>query len=331
MAVIFPWPGCNSVLLLTCLFCLGSCTTLNQNRQAQYIIPANLPVAAELASTPFFPQTANQCGPASLATILRSHNIDVTPESLTASLYIPERKGSLQVEMTAATRQYGMLPYPVNPNFSDLLTEIAAGHPVLVLQNLRFEWWPKWHYAVVIGYDIENSELVLRSGTTRRWLTTFDTFINTWNRADNWALVIVPAGQIPATATASSYLKTAHALEETGLYGYALEAYRAATTKWPDNPDTWITLGNMAYKNGDHNEAVSALIQASEVAPETAIVWNNLAYALHAYGCTAQALASIRCARELSPDDKNIRDSEYEIRNMMQQPRVADCPQLRCN
>jgi tetratricopeptide (TPR) repeat protein len=331
MAIKFPWPGSSSVLLLTCLFCLGSCSTLKHNRQAQYIIPANLPLAAELSSTPFFPQTANHCGPASLATILGSYNIDVTPESLTASLYIPQRKGSLQVEMTAATRQYGMLAYPLNPSFADLLTEIAAGHPVLVLQNLRFEWWPKWHYAVVIGYDIENSEMILRSGTTRRWLTTFDTFINTWKRADNWALVIVPAGQMPATATASSYLKTVHALEETGFDDYALEAYRAATTQWPHNPDSWITLGNMAYKHGDPGEAVSALLQASALDPENTVAWNNLAYALHACGCTAQALESLRCARELSPDDPNIRDSEYEITNMTQQPRTTDCPQIRCN
>ena len=143
--------------------------------------------------------------------------------------------------------------------------------------------------------------------------------------------MIVPAGQMPATATASSYLKTAHALEETGFNDYALAAYRAATKQWPDNPDTLITLGNMAYNNGDPGEAVSALMQATGLDPANAVAWNNLAYALHASGCTAQAFESLRCARELSPDDPNIRDSEDEITNMIQQPRTTDCPQISCN
>ena len=35
-----------------------------------------------------------------------------------------------------------------------VLPEIAAGNPVLVLQNAGWSWLPVWHYAVVIGYDL---------------------------------------------------------------------------------------------------------------------------------------------------------------------------------
>jgi tetratricopeptide (TPR) repeat protein len=262
--------------------------------------------------------------------VLQSQGVEVTPEMLTSALYIPERKGSFQVEMSAASRSYGMLPYPLQANFQDLLTEIAAGNPVLVLQNLRFSWWPQWHYAVVVGYDTENSELILRSGTTRRWHTSFATFNKTWERADNWALVIVPAGKIPETASAARYLETAYALEATGMNLYALDAYRAATTRWHDNASTWLALGNMAYKAGKAGDAVAALINAAELAPENSITWNNLAYALQAYGCPQQAIASLHCAYRLSPDDPNIRDSENEIKNMATPVRIADCPHISC-
>jgi tetratricopeptide (TPR) repeat protein len=233
--------------------------------------------------------------------------------------------------MSAASRKYGMLPYPLKPNLSDVLTEIAAGNPVLVLQNLGFNWWPQWHYAVVIGYDINNYRLLLRSGTTKRWQTPFATFTRTWNRADNWALVIVPAGEIPATATASVYLKAAHGFEQTGLNTYAVDAYRAATAKWRDDATTWLTLGNIAYKTGDAAGAVSAFLQASALEPETVITWNNLAYALHAYGCPQQAQKSLQCGYQLSPDDDNIRDSENEISNMAVNPGVVNCPEISCN
>ena len=292
--------------------------------------PDDLPPAVELSQTPFFPQTEHQCGPAALATVLQPHHVDVSPQTLSSQLYIPAREGSLQVEMAVTARRYGMLPYPLNPEFADLLAEIAAGHPVLVLQNLRFDWWPQWHYAVVIGYDMTSNELTLRSGTTKRWQATFANFERTWKRADNWALVIVPAGEMPATASITAYLKTAYAFEQTGLDLQALDAYRAAAKTWPDDTSSWQALGNMAYKAGNYDEAVSALLKASSLGPDDIVAWNNLAYALHMKGCTEQALQSLQCAIRLSTDDENIRDSEQEIRDMAVQPQSDNCPEITC-
>ena len=331
MAIKLTWLKLDTVLLFACLLCIHGCTSVRQSRQSLDNLPADLPPVVELSQTPFYPQTEHQCGPAALATILQAHHVDVTPETLSSQLYIPERKGSLQIEMAVTARRYGMLPYPLNPEFTDLLSEIAAGNPVLVLQNLGFEWWPQWHYAVVIGYDITNNELTLRSGTTKRWQTTFATFENTWMRADHWALVIVPAGEVPETASINTYLKTAYAFEQTGRVAHALDAYRAATHTWPDDAASWKTLGNMAYKAGNHNAAVSALLQASMLEPYDAIAWNNLAYALHMNGCTEQALKSLQCAYRLSADDENIRDSEQEIRDMTMQPQTGNCPEISCN
>jgi len=331
MAINLPWSNLSAGTLLTCLLCMHGCTTAYQSRQILADMPEDLPPAVELSATPFFAQTEHQCGPAALATLLQSHNVDVTPETLSTQMYIPERKGSLQIELAVAARRHGMLPYPLDPALNDLLVELAAGNPVLVMQNLGFGWWPQWHYAVVIGYDIANNELLLRSGTTRRWQTTFAAFVNTWKRADKWGLVIVPVGTIPATASISTYLKTAYAFEETGLYVQALDSYRAATRQWPEDISAWITLGNMEYKAGNNDKAVAALLNASSLSPETVMTWNNLAYALHANGCPAQALQSLQCAYQLSPDDENIRDSEQEILNLAVKSRAQHCPEINCN
>lgn len=324
------WLKLNTVQLLACLLCIQACSTAHQSRQTLSDIPEDLPPAVELTQTPFFPQTEHQCGPAALATVLQSHHPGVSPQTLSSQLYIPGRKGSLQVEIAVTARRYGMLPYPLDPEIEDLLAEIAAGNPVLVLQNLSFDWWPQWHYAVVIGYDITRNELTLRSGTTKRWQTTFTTFERTWKRADNWALVIVPAGEMPATASITAYLKTAHAFEQTGLDLPALDAYRAAANTWPDDASSWQALGNMAYKAGNYDEAVSALITASSLSPDDIVAWNNLAYALHMKGCSVQALQSLQCGFQLSADDENIRDSEQEIRNMAEQPQAGNCPEITC-
>lgn len=318
------------IRVLFCLLCLNGCTTFDKSRLQHAVIDDGLPTVFELTEVPFFPQTAHQCGPAALATVLQTHGVNATPDDLTSRLYLPGPRGSLQVEIAANARQYTMLPYPLEPDIIALLTEVAGGNPVLVLQNLRFDWWPQWHYAVVVGYDMEQETIILRSGKTRRWQTSFTSFINAWKRADRWALVIVPADKIPATAVVDVYLKAAYAFEETGLMTYALEAYRAATQKWPHESRTWLMLGTLAYTLENNRQAVEALLQSSALDAGSATTWNNLAYALHKSGCTMQAQQALQCARRASPDDSNIRDSQREIGAMFVHNKAENCPQINC-
>jgi len=320
----------KALSLLVCLLILSGCASTPQSRQIRANGPGSLPSAVELSDTPFFPQTQYQCGPAALATLLQNHGVETTPEELSRQVYIPERKGSLQIEMTVATRRHKMLPYQLAPRLIDLFTEIAAGNPVLVLQNLGLEWYPQWHYAVVVGYDTNSDEVILRSGTTKRWLTPFEVFERTWKRADFWALVIVPVGDIPATAEPLAYLKVAYAFEETGNRELALKAYQSASRQWPDVAVVWITLGNMAFDNHDWSEAISAFNMASSLEPESIVSWNNLAYALHAYGCRTQAKMALQCGLKVSPADKNLQDSWSELIDNSVAHDRAGCPVISC-
>lgn len=125
--------------------------------------------------------------------------------------------------MIATARSYGMLAYQLDPKLSHIFKEVAAGNPVLVLQNLSFKFYPRWHYAVVVGYDLEKKEIILRSGKTKRWVTPLKVFERTWQRGNYWSQAIVPAGQIPETATAFRYLKSAYAFEELSQFELALK------------------------------------------------------------------------------------------------------------
>ena len=317
--------------LLICLLILSGCASTPQSRQIGSGGIGSLPLAVELTDTPFFPQTQYQCGPAALATVMQAHGVSSTPEELAKQVYIPEREGSLQIEMTVATRRHDMLPYPLEHRLIELFTEIAAGNPVLVMQNLGFEWFPQWHYAVVVGYDINTREITLRSGITRRWVTPFKVFERTWQRADFWALVIVHADDVPATAKPQQYLKTAYTFEETGNSEIALKAYQAASKRWPDVALTWIALGNLALANQEWSEAVSAFNTALSVEPESAISWNNLAYALHYSGCSTQAQTAIRCGLNITPTDKNLQDSQRDLIENPVSVKQANCPVIHCD
>ena len=276
---------------------------------------AGLPARAELPDTPFFPQERYQCGPAALATLLTARGVVIAPEDLVSQVYLPAREGSLQTEIMAATRRQGLLAVPVEPTLNALLAEIAAGHPVLVLQNLGLGWFPRWHYAVAMGYDLDRQELVLRSGTQARRITPFDVFMNTWNRSGKWGIVVLTPGSFPAQVKPSTYLQSVSALESVGKQKEAREAYRASAEKWPDNPAAWMGLGNVEYALGDAEEAEAAFRRALDL-PGSALAWNNLAYALAARQCPRMARAAARCAARMSPEDPIVAHTSKDMENV---------------
>ncbi|MCY1334310.1 Tetratricopeptide repeat protein [compost metagenome] len=267
---------------------------------------SELPPRVELSDVQFFPQQEFQCGPAALATMLNQRGVRVTPRQLKERVYLPGRQGSLQVELVAAAREQGMLVYPLRPRLEDVLSEVAAGNPVLVLQNQGLDWLPMWHFAVVVGYDLDRKELVLRSGITKRLVIDFTSFDLTWVRSDRWAVVTVPTDRLPATAEPTPWLKAAHDLEETGRPALATQAYQSATRAWPDDPVGWFALANARYASGDLGEAEQALRHSVAARPDFAAAWYNLANVLGEKGCAVQAKEAGQCARQLAPLDSRF-------------------------
>lgn len=242
------------------------------------------PSAIELTQAPFFPQQRYQCGPAALATVLAAGGITVTPEQLAPQVFVPARAGSLQLELVGAVRRQGRVPLKIRGEVAALATALAAGHPVLVLQNLLFDKWPRWHYAVVVGLDPERDEVILRSGTEQRLVMSARSFMKTWSRGGHWGLVVADPAQPPAFIGARAWLEAANGLETTGRSAEALQAYRVAVERWPEEVLTWQALGNALHASADRVGAVAAYRQALQLRPlpET---FNNLAHVHGELGC----------------------------------------------
>lgn len=277
--------------LLTAALGVGGCAAFipPQTQALQDERPADLAAHVELSDTPFFPQTELQCGPAALATVLVASGIDVSPAQLTEQVFLPARQGSLQVEMLAASRRHGALAVRLPGELEAVLHEVAAGHPVLVMQNLGLGFAPAWHYAVVVGYELERGLVVLRSGTTRREVMPLRTFEHTWARSGHWAFVAVKPGELPATALETEVAAATVSLERSVAPAVAARAYDAALKRWPQNLTLAMGLGNARAGVGDIAGAAQAFEHAAKQ-HNSAVAWNNLAHMRMKLGQQAAAV-----------------------------------------
>ena len=259
------------------------------------VLPPNLPPIMELEAVPFYPQSRYQCGPSSLAMALTYSGLPITPEALQGQVYTPSRKGSLQMAMIGATRRQGRIAYPIL-GLNSIWPEIAAGHPVIVLQNLGLSWIPVWHYAVAIGYDFIDNTVILRSGTSERKVMSFFTFGKTWARSEYWGLIVLKPNQFPAIIRETDYLTAVFGLEKSRQYQAATEGYQTALTRWPRSLTAFMGLGNSLYALGDLPGAENAFRRAVVNHPRAANAHNNLAQVLLEQGRKREALEAAQRA-----------------------------------
>jgi tetratricopeptide (TPR) repeat protein len=296
------------------------CTTQGPIQQS-HIFAEKASSELELQNVPFFPQKAYQCGPAALATVLAASGIEVTPDELEPKIYLPQRRGSLQLELLAASRRYERLPYVIDAELPALLAELEAGHPVLVLQNLGWKHYPVWHYAVVVSANPSYETIILRSGMTKRKTLKVSAFLKSWNRAGSWGLVVLKPGELPARPSEHKYVRAAASLEAVGRNESALAAYLTASTRWPNNEFAMLGLGNTHYALGDLNRAEADYRHLLDQYPDHKAARNNLAQVLAERGCYKMALREIEVALLAEEDDtdfsKTLSDTRVGILKMI--------------
>ncbi len=299
------------------------------NLHSAFALPATR--AVNIEDVPFFPQEKYQCGPAALATVLANQGYEVEPVDLIDRVYLPEQEGTLPLEMVSTGRSYGLMAYKLKPELNHILLQIEAGYPVLVFQNLALESLPQWHFAVIVGYDLDAQELILRSATYREHRVDFETFLNTWDRAERWAYLFLKPGQLPIAADSADYLEASLDLSDVGLNVSAQKALEQGVTQWPEFDEMRLALSNTYFQSGLFDQASDTLL-ASPSLGRSGQLWNNIAYIQLARQCYSTAFEAVQCAITLSPEDENIRHSLQEILSKSQRPNGEQaCPQLNCS
>jgi hypothetical protein len=175
----------------------------------------SLPERVELNGVPFFRGNAHQGAPQTLAAMLGEQKVRVTPGLLTKPLTLPGEQASLQGNIEQLAAGYGLMVYPLDRSLSALLTQVAAGYPVM----LRFSdgtLWSEPRYAMLVGYNRTKRTVMLRAGMERRRLMDFDTFKSHWMDAGGWAVLMLSPTQLPANVDKARWLKAANNLSRSG-------------------------------------------------------------------------------------------------------------------
>jgi tetratricopeptide (TPR) repeat protein len=202
----------------------------------------------------------------------------ISVDELAPQVYTPGMRGSLQTDLLSASRRQGLMAIPIQ-GLPSLMAEVAAGHPVIVFENLALSWAPQWHYAIIFGYDLSAQEVIMHSGPQafKRW--DMSRFERSWMLADYWGLVVLPPDELSKTANEMAHLTAASGLEQAGRKNEAEIAYERILWRWPGSLGALIGLGNLKYEKKEYSASIWYLQQAIENYPDSAIAWHNLAIA----------------------------------------------------
>lgn len=269
---------------LSCLLLLAGCAGLRLTEEIE-----GLPVTQNLESVPFHPQTEYHCGPAALTTVLEYSGIPADYDALIDQVYIPGRSGSLQVEMMAATRANSRIAYRLPPRPEAVFREVAAGRPVLVLENLGLQARPVWHYAVVVGYDQSRNQVIERSGREKELRTGAGRWLRRWDRAGRWAMLSLRPGEWPAQPERRAWVHAAADFEAAANADTALMIWRQTVERWPEEPIALLGIGNAHFALDDFEAAADAYQRLLNVVPDNAAGRFNLAVTLARTGRTCRA------------------------------------------
>lgn len=251
--------------------------------------------ATSAITVPFIPPRSELCGSTSIEMVssywqsTTSYRPKLSISELDAHTLIPAKGGTLQIEMATAARANGLIAYPMEPTFEVLFSELSARHPVIVLVNRSFSWHPLWHYAPVIGYDEEKRSILVHFSDQPNEAVSLATFAALWKRSENWGIVLLPPGELPASVPSKVFLRSVYEFEKTGDGEGAIKAYRSALTRWPEDTDILFALANAEYNAFHLSEAEDNYRKLLALNPSHPLALNNLSILLCRSGRSDEA------------------------------------------
>jgi TolA-binding protein len=252
------------------LLLLTSCITVTPKTQHAS------PTATVIPNVPAQHWGIESCGAGSLSTVLQHYGDMTTMQTWDAAL--PKTRGGvLTIDMLLAARKEGFDAQLVTGTPAIVEQELQQGHPVILMLQVIDSpgtHYDFFHYIVVDGYDPAGGLVRTQFGDGKGRWTTFDRLEKAWSGGGHAAILIHPGNS-------SDALRAAVALEDSGKYADAANAYRAILVQHPESLLAWTNLGNAEMQIGNRAAAEEAFRKALAIDATSRDALNNLAWLLY--------------------------------------------------
>lgn len=279
--------------------CASSTPQVDQLLSSQ--AASSLPKQKIITDVPFILQDEGHCGPATLTMAMKHLGVEVDLKEIIDQTYSPNAEGSYRTDMISAVRRNGLVGIPIT-GLERLLKELEAGNPVIVFENLAFDWYPLWHFALVFGYDLNKQVVHLHSGADKHKVWEMTRFEKSWKRGQYWGLVVFRPDQIPTLATANQWARQLASLEKIGKFEEAFVGYELLKKSRPKSPWGYLGLGNIYFRKSQYKLAAHNFEQVTRISSGNWIAWFNLALSYKELKMTKKAKVAANKSINLAPD-----------------------------
>lgn len=289
--------------LLICFVFVGCAgRALQSNNITEKVI--GIQQKSRVKGIPFVSQKKDHCGPATLSMAFNWAGVTLSQDEAAKEVFTPGASGTYQMDIVSAARRNGLMALEVS-SMEDLLRELSQGTPVIVFQNLGFDWLELWHYSLVTGHDLEKRVVYLNSGKEENKALEFKKFERGWKRGGYWGLVVLPPNVLSSTSGPREHLRAAAALENIGDTQSAALALTTILDRWPQSHWAHFALGNNQFQRGEKRKAKQNFEKALKLNPEFAYAWHNYALLLKELGLKEKAHQAADKAIQFAGMNKN--------------------------
>ena len=145
-----------------------------------------------LLDVPFFPDNTDQCGPATLASVLTFWGVQADPQQVREDVYTARLGGTLPIDLIVAAQAHGMGAEAYQGTLESVEAELKAGRPLIAFLDVGFFLFKQGHYVVITGFDQTRQGLYAHSGMHRNRFMPYAEFSKQWNKTGRWTLRVVP-------------------------------------------------------------------------------------------------------------------------------------------
>lgn len=142
----------------------------------------------QIEGVPFVKQDREQCGPASLASVLSYYGVSIQPDIISKSTYNPKLRGSLITDLENFARRSGFRTESGQGTVEKLKEFIHQRKPVIVLIDQGFWITSRPHYLVLFGYNQKG--FMAHNGETPSRLYGYADFCKMWDKIGSTYLLV---------------------------------------------------------------------------------------------------------------------------------------------